>query len=80
MPTGILILQPPATPSRFVTHAAQRTQCNQPFAKRWRIRPPGLSLGRPAPLSAKRRDLSRAAGLQSLWLTSLIDQFKLCLV
>ena len=66
MPTGILILQPPATPSRFVTHAAQRTQRNEPFAKWWRIRPPVLLLGRSAPLLAKHRDLSHAAGLQFL--------------
>jgi hypothetical protein len=33
--------------------AAQRTQRNRPFAKRWRTRPPGLSLGRPPPLSVK---------------------------
>ena len=78
-PTGIPILQSPATPSRFVIHAARRTQRNKPFA-RWRIRPPGICLGRPAPLSAKRRDLSRAAGFQSLWLTSLNYQFKLWLV
>ena len=78
-PIGKPILQSPATPSRFVIHAARRTQRNKPFA-RWRIRPPGLCLGFSAPLSAKCRDLSRAAGLQSLWLTSLKDKFKLCLV
>jgi len=66
VPIGIPILQSAATPNGIVTHAAQRTHCNRPFAKRWRIRPPGLNLGRSAPLSAKRRDFSRAAGLQLL--------------
>jgi len=66
VPTGIAILRSAATPNGFVTRAAQRTQRNGPFAKRWKIRPPGLSLGRPVPPSAKRRDLFRAAGLQPL--------------
>ena len=65
-PTSIPILRSAATPNGFVTRSAQRTQRNGPFAKWRKIRPPGLSLGRPAPLSAKRRDLSRAAGLQVL--------------
>ena len=52
--TDISILQSAVTPNGIVTHAAQRTHCNRPFAKRWKIRPPDLSLGRPVPLSAKR--------------------------
>ena len=66
VPTGISILRSATTPNGIVTHEAQRTHCNRPFAKRRRIRPPSPSLGRPAPLSAKRRDLFRAAGLQHL--------------
>jgi len=66
VPTGISNLRSAVTPNRIVTYAAQRTHCNRLFAKQRKIRPPGLSLGRPAPLSAKCRDLSRAAGLQLL--------------
>ena len=80
VPTGIPILQFASKPNGIVTHASQRIHCNRLFAKQWRIRPPGLNLGCPAPLSAKHRDFSHAAGLQLLQLTSLKDQFKLCLV
>ena len=52
--TRIPILQSAVTPNGIVTHAAQRTHGNMPFAKRWKIRSPDLSLGRPVPLSAKR--------------------------
>ena len=45
-PTGIPILRSATTPNRFVTRAAQRTQRNGPFAKRWRIRPPGPSVSK----------------------------------
>ena len=41
VPTGISILRYAATPNGIVTHAAQQTHCNRPFAKWWRIRPPG---------------------------------------
>ena len=44
VPTGIPILRSASTPNGIVTHAAQRTHCNRPFAKRWRIRPPGLTV------------------------------------
>ena len=44
VPTGIPILQSAAMPNGIVTHAAQRTHCNMPFSKRWRIRPPGLTV------------------------------------
>ena len=66
VPTSIPILQSAVTPNGIVTHVAQQIHCNSPFAKRWRIRPPSLNLGCPAPLLAKRRGLSRAAGLQLL--------------
>ena len=66
VPTGIPILQSATTPNGIVAHAAQRTHGNRPFAKQWRIRSSGLSLGRSAPLSAKCRDLPHAAGLQLL--------------
>ena len=65
-PTSIPILQSPAKPSGFVTHTSQQTQRNGTLANRWKIMLPALFLGRPAPLSAKRRDFSRGAGLQSL--------------
>ena len=65
-PTSIPILQSPATPNKFVTHTSQRTQRNGTLAKRWKIRPPGLFLGCPAPLSVKRQDFSRGVGMQSL--------------
>ena len=44
VPTGIPNLQSAATPKGIVTHAAQRMHCNRPFAKRWRIRPPGPTI------------------------------------
>jgi hypothetical protein len=44
--TGIPILQSVSKPNGIVTHAAQWIHCNRSFAKRWRIRPPGLNLGR----------------------------------
>ena len=40
VPTSIPILQSAVTPNGIVTHAAQQTHFNRPFAKRWRIRPP----------------------------------------
>ena len=45
-PTGIPILWSAATPNGFVTRAAQWTQRNRPFAKWWRIRPPGPTISK----------------------------------
>jgi hypothetical protein len=41
VPTGISNLRYATTLNGIVTHMAQQTHCNRPFAKRWRIRPPG---------------------------------------
>ena len=43
-PAGIPILRSAATPNGIVTYAAQWTHCNRPFAKLWKIRPPGPTI------------------------------------
>jgi hypothetical protein len=51
-PAGISISQSSVIPSGNVSHAAQRTPCNGKLANWWKIRPPGLLLGRLVPLAA----------------------------
>ena len=44
--TSIPILQSASKPNGIVTHAAQWIHCNRPFAKWWRIRPPGPTVSK----------------------------------